>query len=599
MLSAPWVVGPITPCSRYVRVEGLLPRATVRLFQDGATEIGTTAALLPFELVQIDSSVQLEPGAMITATQEKDGEVSEHSPVAYQVLLPPSEEAYDRMFFLSPPVQCGTCVSLAGLIPGATVTVELSDNPPVSTVAQWTIATLPVSDGINLAPGMPPTPGPITVRQQGCGNDRGGTMTFPPPLRLRSTNLAAEPEFAPDLPAPAFEPPPQACQRLLHLTGLQPGATVRIERDNGTILSGSFGYTEGDIVLPDAGLEPDEPLTVWQQYDTRECNRTGTRRKVRVEPGRPEAPSFAVLPREGDVFATIGNLVPGAVVQFFRDAETQPFLVGAATRRLSTINLPSGWSANRLRVRQTVCDNGPFSEATIVRVRPAAPPVDLRLVGPLVACGAAVAATGVTAEPPGPHLGFNTGAHLRVFSKRWHGVIGEAAAVGDWITTIDLWLPLLPDDRIWVDASRGGASRTSERVATEPEPPGTVTLPPGDQFGRGRHDRRLHRIDPCDQRAGRDRRSRTGAEGDVRVGHGRDPAGVGSPWRSPQHARAAAGAEHARPRASAPLCQAIRAWRDRIGDRPRTDVQGRRHLSTVSADGCRRSRRSSPSPGHP
>ncbi|HET9372226.1 MAG TPA: hypothetical protein VFO19_18320, partial [Vicinamibacterales bacterium] len=161
----------------------------------------------------------------------------------------------------------------------------------------------------------------------------------------------------------------------------------------------------------------------------------------------------------------------------FRDDDAQPFLIGAATRRVSTINLPSAWSANRLRVRQAVCDNGPFSEETIVRVRPPAPPIDLRAVGPLVACGTAVAATGL-GDPPGTELGFNTGAHLRVFSKRWHGVIGEAVAAGDWIATIDLWLPLMPEDQIWIDASRGAASRSSGRVATEPEPPSSVTLPP-------------------------------------------------------------------------------------------------------------------------
>ena len=185
-----------------------------------------------------------------------------------------------------------------------------------------------------------------------------------------------------------------------------------------------------------------------------------------------------MLPRERDVFATIGNLIPGAVVQLFRDDDTQPFLVGAATRRVSNINLPSGWTASRLRVRQAVCETGPFSEPTIVRLRPAAPPVDLRLVGPLVACGTAVAVKGLEDEPPTPQVAFNAGAHLRVFSHRWHGVIGEAVAVGDWYTTIDLWFPLLPEDRIWVDASRGGASRTAPRRDTEPEPPGAVTLPP-------------------------------------------------------------------------------------------------------------------------
>ena len=42
MLSAPWVVGPITPSSRFALVEGLLTRATVRLFRDGTIQVGTT-----------------------------------------------------------------------------------------------------------------------------------------------------------------------------------------------------------------------------------------------------------------------------------------------------------------------------------------------------------------------------------------------------------------------------------------------------------------------------------------------------------------------------------------------------------------------------
>ena len=196
MLSAPWVVGPITPCSRFVLVEGLLTRATVRLFRDGTVPIGKTAAQFPFEFVELDSSVELEPGAMITATQELDGEVSEHSPVPYQVLLAPSAEAFERMFFLAPPIQCGTCLSLGGVVPGATVTVELNGNQLPPKVAKWATVMVPVSGGISV--GVVPTP--ITVKQDrlrerpgrrhdisgsaqaGKGSQGGG----PPCARLRS-----------------------------------------------------------------------------------------------------------------------------------------------------------------------------------------------------------------------------------------------------------------------------------------------------------------------------------------------------------------------------------------------------------------------------
>ena len=212
-------------------------------------------------------------------------------------------------------------------------------------------------------------------------------------------------------------------------------------------------------------------------HDASECDRSGTRRKVRVEPGRPEAPVFAVRPRAGDVFATVGGLVPGALVNFFRDDEAQPFLFGAATRRVSTINLPSGWSADRLSIRQRLCAELE-SEATTVRVKPAVPTADLRVIDPLVTSAAAVAVTSLQAPGSSP-IAFNPGSHLRVFSHRWHGVIGEAVALGDWSTTIELWLPLIPGDRIWVEASRGGASRSSPVLITEPAPPSVVTvLPP-------------------------------------------------------------------------------------------------------------------------
>ena len=159
------------------------------------------------------------------------------------------------MFFPAPPIQCGTCLSLGGVVPGATVTVELNGNQLPPKVAKWATVTVPVSGGISV--GVVPTP--ITVKQYGCGNDRGGVMTFPAPLKLeKGLNVA-------DLPAPVFDPPPQACQRLLHLTGIQPGASVRVERENGTTLTGCFGYTEGDLFLPDTGLNGNESLRVWQQ----------------------------------------------------------------------------------------------------------------------------------------------------------------------------------------------------------------------------------------------------------------------------------------------------------------------------------------------
>ena len=51
MLSAPFVVGPITPCSRSVLVRGQLPGAFVTIFANnvlvGSAAVGTPEALVP------------------------------------------------------------------------------------------------------------------------------------------------------------------------------------------------------------------------------------------------------------------------------------------------------------------------------------------------------------------------------------------------------------------------------------------------------------------------------------------------------------------------------------------------------------------------
>src|SRR5829696_862518 len=158
MLSAPLVVPPATPWSRSLRVKNQKQGAVVAIFADGQ-RIGGALASSPDIFVPLDPGFQLQAGQELTASQEKGGEKSGPAAKAsaVKVLKAPTYSMLGKILSHAPLAECGTCVWLQGVVPGADVTVTIGTAPPLTVTAEWTAVHVDVTL-------LSPTK-PVVVRQ--------------------------------------------------------------------------------------------------------------------------------------------------------------------------------------------------------------------------------------------------------------------------------------------------------------------------------------------------------------------------------------------------------------------------------------------------
>jgi hypothetical protein len=132
MLSAPKVIPPLTPCSTHIRVQWLLPGATVRILADGREVAKKDRVASSEELIELPLYTRLKPGAMVLAEQSLDGDASGIPPfdLAVKVLKHPDSDDLDDLYAPFPLLQCATCLFVGGTIPGATVSLDLNGGPP-------------------------------------------------------------------------------------------------------------------------------------------------------------------------------------------------------------------------------------------------------------------------------------------------------------------------------------------------------------------------------------------------------------------------------------------------------------------------------------
>ena len=119
-LLPPRVIGPLSECSGNVRVQGQLTGSTVTIFADGVA-VGSGVASWSDHTFPISASLGV--GQRITATQTIGLETSLSSPEPVEVQAKPP--VVGMVGFRSHLNQCGECVWLEGLVPGAKV--ELMD----------------------------------------------------------------------------------------------------------------------------------------------------------------------------------------------------------------------------------------------------------------------------------------------------------------------------------------------------------------------------------------------------------------------------------------------------------------------------------------
>lgn len=332
--SPPAILGPVSECSRAVRVMGQSSGARVRVYVDadpvpvGDQQVGWADAL-----VVVDAS-RLSPGGHLRATQEVGGQESARSPAGQ-----PVEAAVNGPVVLPYPlINCAQSLYVQGCSPGARLEVWQASRLLGRATAAGADAWITFEPGERVAPGFG-----VEVRQRVCTNATAET-TF---------SVAALPAPTRDgrrMHPPSIVEPLEECVRLVPVRGIVPGAVLRMRRDGGTVFDGSVPHDAVDVLVP--AMSTGEVFDVEQALPRCEL--------LPADPVRAEVVALTALPRprlDGPICAgphqvTLSRLKPGATVVLLADGtEIGRWEAGAASMPVDLdVPVPAALTA-----RQELC----------------------------------------------------------------------------------------------------------------------------------------------------------------------------------------------------------------------------------------------------
>ncbi len=397
-LLPPRVVGPLSECSGSVRVQGQLTGSTVTVFANG-TVVASGAATWPDQTFPLTGS--LAAGQMVTATQTVGLDTSIASPEAVKVQAKPP--VIGPVGFLSHLNQCGECVWLEGLVPGAKV--ELRDGATVLGAgesydgnARFHLAT-PLTAGMD-----------IKAQQVACG--MAGVITDGPPVDILVEKLRT-------LPTPVVQTPLRECERRVTVSNIVHGAQVTLMRSAGPNLQACF-----DLDSLWMGVNPPLALgeTVSALQELRgQCKlKSANATPVVVEDNTPVPVANVVPPLcAGNTTVVLSGLVMGARVKILVDGAD---LGGAESPVDGTYDflVPPLVGGTAITAIQELCGEWSTSGSDVLVDKA---PVSLpkpKVHEPLFECGAAVRVSNL-----------HVGARVYVYSSMLGAPIGERTANAD------------------------------------------------------------------------------------------------------------------------------------------------------------------------
>ncbi|MEQ1636559.1 MAG: galactose oxidase-like domain-containing protein [Methylococcales bacterium] len=430
-LLSPRVIGPLSECSGSVRVQGQLTGSMVTIFADGAI-VGTGTASWSDQTFSL--SATLAAGQQVTATQTVGMDTSPASPEAVEVQTKPP--VIGMVGFRSHLNQCGECVWLEGLVPGAKV--ELRDGGALLGAGESYDGNARFHLPTPLAPGMD-----IKAQQTACGTP--GVVTDGPPVDVVVEKLQT-------LPMPVVQMPLRECERRVTVSNVVHGATVTLMRSAGPNLQACF-----DLDSLWMGVNPPlvlgETISAHQELRGRCKLKSADAQPVMVQDNTPVPVANVVPPLcAGNTTVVLSGLVMGARVKIFADgaelgmAESPvdgsydflvPALVGETT--ITAIQELCGeWSVPGIGV---FVDKAPESLP-----KP-------KVHEPLFECGAAVRVSNL-----------HVGARVFVYSSMLGAPIGERTANADEVD-VPVAPLLIENDKIYaVQRGCGLVSSKSDAV---------------------------------------------------------------------------------------------------------------------------------------
>jgi hypothetical protein len=449
MLGSPVVVGPVSPCNTGVRVQGQLPGAQLDVYavvvlpgQTRSRHVGSAVVASADAFVSLAAGARLFPGEHVTVDQRTSSDFGQGVPASLAVEVTAEPRAGDLagLFAGETLLECGTCLWLEGVFPGASVSLQLNNDPPLLAETQGQRVKFSLPAGQQLSTGDT-----LVASQTACGLAGSPVSIAAPVSQVRSEWPVA---------APSVETPLVKCQAALRLDGVLPGATVVVEH-NGEEERACFGYRHGVFWLR-RRLEASDTVRVHQEF--RGCELVSEGESHTAVDDVP-APPFVLAPVcEGDRLIRLAGLVPGAMVELAADGQHLCFF--GAPEPAATFGVPPLLGTKELTVRQSACDGdqGTWSGWSAPRrVRSLGPQSTPEIVEPLIEGGVVVGVRGV-----------KSGALVQIVSPL--GVIGEAYGNGDVRLDVPLCCPLVRDDPINLQTFRCGKKAVG---------PGAVRVGPG------------------------------------------------------------------------------------------------------------------------
>lgn len=217
-LLPPRVVGPLSECSDRVRVKGQLSGSQVEVYADGTLVASgsSSGGSDTFTLTQ-----SLDAGETVTARQIVGTDQSSPTPDPQAVEVQAEPAEIGPVKFKTKLFECGECLWLGGLVPGASVDVS-ADGDVLGSATTY--------DGrarVNLSRPLQPSDD-VIGQQTACGRD--GVETDGPPIQHPVGDAETQGRI---LPAPEVETPLQECERAITFDGLYPGAELSVTRSGG------------------------------------------------------------------------------------------------------------------------------------------------------------------------------------------------------------------------------------------------------------------------------------------------------------------------------------------------------------------------------
>jgi Domain of unknown function (DUF1929) len=394
-LLPPRVIGPLSECSGSVRVQGQLTGSTVTVFANGAV-VGIGTASWPDQTFPL--STPLTAGQQVTAMQTVGMDMSQPSPEAVEVQAKPP--VVGAVGFRSHLNQCGECVWLEGLVPGAKV--ELRDGGTVLGVGESYDGNARFHLSMPLASGMD-----IKAQQTACGTP--GLVTDGPLVDVLVEKIQT-------LPTPVVQTPLRECERRVTVSNIVHGATVTLMRSAGPNLQACF-----DLDSLWMGVNP--PLALGETISARQellgrCKlKSADAAPVTVEDNTPVPAAHVVPPLcEGNTTVVLSGLVMGARVKILTDGAELGMAESPVDGSYDFL-VPALVGGTTITAIQELC--GEWSvpgTGVLVDKAPASLPTP-KVHAPLFECGASVRVSNL-----------HVGARVYVYSSMLGAPIGERTA---------------------------------------------------------------------------------------------------------------------------------------------------------------------------